>query len=127
MAPNQLQFPTNSALAGYVGGGATVWSPNYWPMVMPFVVQHNASAVEVYECDLDYAFGVFNSGAGQPPEFPTTTWVTSESMGSGCAAWGAQQPTASGYPNSAANTLIGQPPATSVLTGNSRVNNGTQY
>jgi hypothetical protein len=129
VASNQLQFPTNSLLGGYTGSGGTVWSPNYWPMVMPFVVQHNATTVEVYECDLDYAFGTFSLGTGQPPDNPTTAWITAPPppTGSGCAAWGVQQPSASGYSNSASNTQIGQPSSTSVRTGNSSVTNGTQF
>jgi hypothetical protein len=118
---------TPTSTQSYAGG--TVWSPNYWPMVMPFVVQHNATTVEVYECDLDYAFGTFSSGLGSPPDYPTTKWVTAEStvIGAGCAAWGVQYPSTSGYSNSAANMQIAQPSATSVLTGSSSVTNGTQF
>jgi len=38
--------------------------------------------MEVYECDIDYAFGAY-------PNFITALWVTNESQNpSGCAAWG---------------------------------------
>jgi hypothetical protein len=123
-----LQFcaPFTPTSTQYYGDG-TVWAPDYWPMVMPFAVQHNATTLEVNQCDLDYTFGIFNLGAGTPPKYPTTTWVTSESAGPGCAAWGVQQPTTSGYVQSAANTQIGQPAATSILVGNSSVTNGTQF
>ncbi len=62
----QVQFPAPSSSVGVNNG--TVWSPNYWPIVMPFVVRHGASAIEVYECDLDYAFGLGPQRTGSPDD-----------------------------------------------------------
>jgi hypothetical protein len=86
---------------GYTYPGGTVWSPNYWPIVMPFAVQHNATTIEVYECDLDYAFGAY------PNSRTTTAWVTDETgLTGGCAAWGLLGQD-QGYQNSASDTQIG--------------------
>jgi hypothetical protein len=121
---NTLQFSTAVSGGSYAGG--TVWAPDYWPIVMPFAVQHNVSSIEVYECDLDFTFGTFPL-AGDPPSNPTTTWASNSTDPSGCAAWGVQQSSASGYPNSASDTQIGQPSATSVRTGTSILIYGTQF
>ncbi len=49
---------------------------------MPFATLQGATTMEVYECDIDYAFGAY-------PNFITALWVTNESQNpSGCAAWG---------------------------------------
>jgi hypothetical protein len=102
-----------------MGSGGTVWSPNYWPIVMPFAVQHNVSSIEVNECDLDYAMGVYPN--------TTTLWVPNETTGQGgCAEWGLLGSDA-GYQNSAGDTQIGQPSATSVRNGSSILVNGTQF
>jgi hypothetical protein len=124
-ASNTLQFFSSVSANSYTGG--IVWAPDYWPIVMPFAVQHNVSSIEVYECDLDFAFGTFSMGAGYPPDHPTTTWVTSPPTGSGCAAWGVQSPSASGYSTAATDAQIGQPSATSVRTGKSILIKGTQF
>jgi hypothetical protein len=123
-ATNTLQFsaPIHTGQS-YTGG--MVWAPNYWPIVMPFAVQHNVSTIEVYECDLDYAYGSFPSSPPFVPSNPTTTWVDSET-GGGCADWGVPGSDV-GYQNSASDTLIGQPPATSIRTGSSILINGTQF
>jgi len=86
---------------------------------MPFAVQHNVSSIEVYECDLDYALGAYPNGT-------TTLWVSDEKGQGGCADWGLLGSDA-GYQNSASDTQIGQPAATSVRTGNSILVNGTQF
>jgi len=100
---NELQF--NSNITGPVTGtGGTVWSPNYWPITMPFALQLGASSLEIWECDLDYAFGQ-----------QTQTWVPDESHGPGCAGWGVTG-SASDYTNAIQNTLSGQPAVTSVHT-----------
>jgi len=84
-------------------------------------VQHNATTIEVYECDLDYAFGAY------PNSRTTTAWVTDETgLTGGCAAWGLLGQD-QGYQNSASDTQIGQPSATSVRTGTSILINGTQF
>ncbi|MGO9648901.1 MAG: hypothetical protein ACLPOO_12685 [Terriglobales bacterium] len=88
---------------------------------MPFAVEHNATTIEVYECDLDYAYGAY------PNDRTTTAWVTDETgTTGGCAAWGLQGQDP-GYQNSATDTEIGQPWAGSVRTGNSILINGTQF
>jgi len=116
---NTLTFSTSVAPNTYPGG--TVWSPNYWPIVMPFAVQHKATTIEVYECDLDYAYGAY------PNSRTTTAWVTDETgMAGGCAAWGLQGQDP-GYQNSASDTEIDQPWAVSVRTGKSILINGTQF
>jgi hypothetical protein len=112
----QLQFksPVSSPPTNY---GGIIWAPDYWPIVMPFAVQHNATSIEVYECDLDYAFGAY-------PNNTTTTWVLDETgLTGGCAAWGLLGQDV-GYQNSASDTQNGQPFATSVRTGNSVLSNG---
>ena len=99
---NQLQFLTSVATGGSNG---IVWSANYWPITMPFAMQIGASSLEVWECDLDYAFGQ-----------QTTTWVSDEMSGPGCAVWGLTPGSDLTYANTIQNTLIGQPGVTSVHT-----------
>ncbi len=118
-----LQF---SSSAGAGGTGGTVWAPDYLSILLPFAVQHGATSIEVYECDLDYAYGTFSGGAGTAPTNPTTQWVPDEMSGNGCAEWGIQ-PSDAGYPNAIVDTLIGQPSTTSVRTGTSTLNNAMQY
>jgi len=97
---NQVQFLTSEPAGTYFGGN--LWSPNYWPITMPFVVQRGATSLEVYECDLDYAFGV-----------QTTKWVADELHGGGCASWGLAGGDSS-YQNQIGSTLAGQPAFTSL-------------
>lgn len=123
---NQLKFPAPSSSVG--GNNGTVWSPNYWPIVMPFVVRHGASAIEVYECDLDYAFGL----GPNEQDLPTTPWVMDETGNGGCADWGVVgSPLAPftdvGYENSLSSTLSGQPSANSIQIGASTLLNGSQH
>lgn len=61
----------------HTGGTGTIWSPNYWPNTLVFSADRGATDLEVYECDLDYAFGV-----------TTTTHVSTVGGGAGCATWG---------------------------------------
>ncbi|MGO9650106.1 MAG: hypothetical protein ACLPOO_18895 [Terriglobales bacterium] len=96
-----VPFSTTSEPAGTYFGG-NLWSPNYWPITMPFVVQRGATSLEVYECDLDYAFGV-----------QTTKWVADELHGGGCASWGLAGGDSS-YQNQIGSTLAGQPAFTSL-------------
>jgi hypothetical protein len=60
----QFVVPSSIPIGTYYGG--TVWAASFLPITMPFAVQHGASSVEVWECDLDYAFGAvtFPSGMG---------------------------------------------------------------
>ena len=90
---------------------------------MPFAIQHGVSSIEVWECSLDYAFGV-----------ETTTWVPSAPPppSSGCAEWGVNSSSVgpsgdSNYVNVLVNTLIRQPRGTSLRTGTSILRNGTQF
>jgi hypothetical protein len=112
---NQLQFSTNLPACSPCGTGGTVWSPDFWPMVMPFTILRGASSVELWECSLDYAYGV-----------QTTTWVPDESDGGGCASWGVAGPD-SNYQNVLTNTTMGLPPATSILAGQGWLINGWQF
>jgi hypothetical protein len=98
---NELQFNFGVPNAA-TGTGGTVWSPNYWPITMPFALQIGASSLEVWECDLDYAFG-----------HQTTTWVSTET-GPGCPEWGLTAGSDLTYANTIQNTLAGQPGVTSV-------------
>jgi len=99
---NQLQFSVGSSFPGPpTGSGGIVWSPNYWPITMPFALQHGASSLEVWECDLDYAFGQ-----------QTTTTVSNEISGAGCPEWGLVGPYLT-YQNAIQNTLLGEPAVTS--------------
>ncbi len=101
-ASNTVQFnsPANVSNGTYYDG--KLWSPNYWPITMPFALQHSASSLEVWECDLDFAFGQ-----------QTTDWVSSE-PGTGCPEWGLTAGSDTTYPNAIHNTLIVQPAVTSV-------------
>jgi hypothetical protein len=124
--PPTLSFCVGSGLAGATGGGGIVWGPDYWPVVMPFAVQHGVTSIEVWQCSLDYAFGA------SPTEgnFPTTNWVSNESS-SGCAEWGIVGSGTSGvdlgYQNTLGDTRIGQPASTSTRAGTSILINGTQF
>jgi hypothetical protein len=57
-ATNTLQFVTPGAPAvpdnTYYSG--KVWSDNYWPITFPFAASRGASSIELWECDLDYAY-----------------------------------------------------------------------
>lgn len=66
----QFIVPTGIATGTYYGG--TLWSPSFWLVTMPFAVQHGATSIEIWECDLDYAFGftTSNSGMGGCDPYP---------------------------------------------------------
>lgn len=128
---NTLQFdsglttcPTPPTSCGDHG---TVLGPEYWPIIMPFAVQHGVTSIEIWECSLDYAFGAWLNGA----IFPTTYWALSNGDSSGCATWGISGSgpggTDPGYKNALADTQIGQPASTSVRTGKSVLVNGAQF
>lgn len=97
------------------GSGGVVWAPDYWPIIMPLAVQSGATSIEVYECDLDYAFGAYYYG------YPTTTWFPPGT--SGCLIPNSGPPISPisgpdiGYQNSIANTLVNQPSGTSSKAG----------
>jgi hypothetical protein len=75
---NNLTF-ADTTVTGSVSGG-TVWSANYWPNTLQFSVTHGATKLEVFECDLDYAFGTI------------TTTHSSDGGPAGCADWGLAGP-----------------------------------
>lgn len=125
-SPHQLTFMAPATVVRsttYLGG--IVWSADYWPVVMPFAVQHSVSSLEVYECDMDYAFGHFSPPATLP-DHPTTAWVATSAAGSGCTE-GAVVPSDVGYPTSAGDTQVGQPQGTSVRAGQSVLVQRTQF
>ena len=100
---NTVQFLTSEQPNTYLGG--TLYSVNYWPITMPFAVQHGATSLELWECDIDYAFNVttFDPGpAGCNPPPPN--------------GGGKMGPDAD-YTNAIQNTLKGQPTMTSVHAG----------
>ena len=116
-----MPFPT-----GLIGGNnGIVWSPNYWPITMPFGIQSDATSFEIYECDLDFALGLY-------PGNTTTSWVMS---GNGCiepqSIGGITTPVAgpgtSGYPNALNSAIIGQPTSTGTQTNNTIMIKGTQF
>jgi hypothetical protein len=80
------QFPPNGT---YNNG--IMWGPNYWPIIMPFATQQKATSVEVWECDVDFAFGTTTTtGCGNTLTSPN-----------------------SDYENAVSNTLVGIPFGTS--------------
>jgi hypothetical protein len=50
-----ITFPTNVPAGTYAGG--SVFADDYLPIIIPFARQHNATAIELHECTLDYAYG----------------------------------------------------------------------
>ena len=106
--PDHLTFllPSGISCPSLCQNG-TVWAPDYWPVLLPFTVQRGASSVEVWECSLDYAYGV-----------QTTTWVNVSTGGSGCAEWGVNFGTGdTTYQNALSQTVAGQPAFTSTFVG----------
>jgi hypothetical protein len=74
---DELTFSTT--ISGTNSSG-TVWAPDYWPRTLNFAVNtvpHGATAIELWECDLDYAFGV-----------QTTYDSPNNTSATGCATWG---------------------------------------
>jgi hypothetical protein len=121
--PDYLTFSTTapgSSPPDYPGG--TVWAPDYWPIIMPFAVRHGATVIEVYECDLDYAFGLYQNG------HTTADWVTPVCVPPASSGTASPIPGPDyGYQNTLIDTLIGQPAATSVRAGRSILIHGSQY
>jgi hypothetical protein len=72
-----LEFATS--ITG-TGTGGDVWSPNYWPVTIPFATDHGATSLELWECDLDYAFNTI-----------TTTHSNADGP-AGCPNWGLSGP-----------------------------------
>jgi hypothetical protein len=129
---NVLEFnvPTSFPLAtNTYSVGGIVWAPDYWPIILPFAAQHGATTVELYECDLDYAFGAWSSAT----QFLTTDW---EPVGSsfGCLIPAGSplspvnhSPSDLDYLNAMNSLFTGQPVPTALRTGNNILVNGTQY
>lgn len=118
---NMLQFQvTGVGPCGPCGTGGDVFAPDYWPITIPFAIQHGVTSIEVWECSLDYAFGAYPGG------FPTTTWVP-YGDGNGCAEWSVNAATDAGYKNSLSDAQVGQPAGTGVRAGKTILINGSQY
>jgi hypothetical protein len=96
---DQLTFSTSLALSGFSGNNGTVWSPDYWPIVVPFATLRGASSIELWECSLDYAFDTDTTASG------CATGITPPSGGD------------IGFQNPLTDSQNGQPAATHVLTG----------
>jgi hypothetical protein len=107
-AADTVQFTLTSSVPPSTYPGGTVWSPNDWTITMPFAVQRGVTSLEVYECDLDYAFGV-----------QSTNWVTNTSGTGGCYNTGALTTPDPNYQSVLSNTLAGQPKSTSLHTESS--------
>lgn len=73
--PEDYELTIPSSATGPVDGGY-VWAPDYWPQTIDFSVNLGATRIEVYECDLDYAFGTTTTNDAQQP-----------GDASGCANW----------------------------------------
>jgi hypothetical protein len=126
--PNSTTLEFTSTVPTSNGSGGTVWSPNYWPVMMPFAVQHGANTIEVYECDLDYAFGVWATT-------PTTLWQSGDVTNNVCVLPGSLSTGSPvgvsgvsdiGYNHALADTQNGQPVGTSV-TGNANLSKVNQF
>ncbi len=102
--PDTVTFIPNQPPPGagpYTGGN--MWGPSYWPITMPFATQQKVTAVEAWECDIDFAFGT-TSTSGCIITLPTPD---------------------SNYENTVVNTLLGLPSGTSFHTDT--LYNGWQY
>jgi hypothetical protein len=55
-------FPVTGVPPGTYPGG-TIWASDYLPVTLPFAKAHAATAFELHECTLDYAFGVETVGS----------------------------------------------------------------
>jgi hypothetical protein len=96
---DQLTFSTSLALSGASGNNGTVWSADYWPIVLPFATLRSASSIELWECSLDYAFDTDTTASG------CATGITSPPGGD------------ISFKNPLVDAQNGQPIATHVLTG----------
>lgn len=100
---DQVQFSVPLVTPGTYSGGS-LFSPNFWPMTLPFAVQHGATSTELWECDLDYTYN-------------TTTYPTGmggcnpQSVGGGLVGPNFD------YQHAVANTQNGQPTGTGVHKG----------
>jgi hypothetical protein len=116
-----LQFVLPSSMSGASGNtymGGTVWAADYWPVIMPFALLHGANVIEVYECDLDYAFGLYGISA------TTTSWVSGTSGASGClihdpVSGSPVDGPETAYENLLPSTILGLPIYTSAFEGKS--------
>lgn len=124
---SSLTFDNSAHSTAPLGTGGTVWAPDYWPIMLPFAVRNDATAIEVYECDLDYAFGLYIP----PPlmSLQTTDWGTSN----GCVPPATSGPASpvpgsdAAYQHTLADTLVGQPTSSSFRTGTSMLVYGSQF
>jgi hypothetical protein len=61
-AAGRVVFPVTGVPPGTYPGG-TIWASDYLPVTLPFAKAHAATAFELHECTLDYAFGVETVGS----------------------------------------------------------------
>lgn len=98
-----IQFSAPHIADGTYNNGS-VFSTNFWPVTMPFAVQHGATSTELWECDIDYAYNqtTFQPGNGG---------CNPQSVGGGLMGPGPS------YEGAVSNTKIGQPIGTAVHGG----------
>jgi YD repeat-containing protein len=74
VAYTPLQAP--SPPCGTSCGTATMWGNNYWPITLPFATQQHVTSVELWECDIDFAFGTTTtSGCNNALTSPNTDYM----------------------------------------------------
>ncbi len=123
----QLSFNPLDASAPN-GTGGVVWAPDYLPIVVPFAVRQGATAFEIYECDLDYAFGLYVPPLG----------TSNQTIGWGTANGDCVPPSTSSpyspvpgpdkmYQYSLSDATMGQPTSTSFRAGVSILSNANQF
>jgi hypothetical protein len=71
-ATNTVSFSTGVGDGTYPGG--TIWTDDYLPITLPFAQQENATAIELHECELDYAHGTTTVGNCAGTSGPDVTW-----------------------------------------------------
>jgi hypothetical protein len=114
---------TSSTFNSNPGTGGVVWAVDFWPIVMPLLVRSDATSLEVYECDLDFAFGANQA----VPPFITTDWGTSSGCISPSSNIGVVPGPSTSYENSLQDARSGQPAAATQLTGTTALVNGVHY
>jgi hypothetical protein len=64
---NTLTFTPQVSLSNGTYSGGNLWAPGYPPITLPFSTQHNATEMELHECQLDYIYNVITTPAPQGP------------------------------------------------------------
>lgn len=84
---NVVYTPTQHVDDGPYYGGI-MWGPNYWPITMPFATQQGATAIEVWECDIDFAYGTTTTAGCNTTLTPTNDYMNAVGdMLLGLPAW----------------------------------------